>query len=259
MAMAFQYTIPPNFSATPQMIVRVQAPDFSFVPVEGVTNVVPAGGFLICFKINENWKFYYRCQRNGNDDDLMFLDGVAFRTAVYNNILFCARRDQVLNISAAIRREELSRMLTGVIVLPIDAHQSIVQTIENAIVSTMTQPENAALSFIPVLVDISIWNSRDVTNFVNAAAVAGRAQQQHVLRRTPAGRTAIESLPEVKIEDLNEVADSSCAICWEEFKETEADAEIVSMPCKHVFHRKCITHWLQISNICPLCRFELPR
>lgn len=267
-AMAFPQAIPLQFSPNPQYMVRVQAPDFSFVPAEGIANSFPTGGLLICFKLNENCKYYYRTQRNGNDAGQLFLDGITFGSAAHNNLLFCARLDHLQNVSAEFRREELSRMLNEAIIFSINIHRSIVQTMEHVIVSAANRPEMAALGIIPVLVEITIWNSHDITDFVNDGGAGGpRArwrgirQQQRVYRRTSTARSVIESLPEVKIEDLGEAADSSCTICLEGFEETApaaADAEIISMPCNHLFHRKCINHWLQISNLCPVCRFQLP-
>ncbi|OEL31806.1 hypothetical protein BAE44_0007189, partial [Dichanthelium oligosanthes] len=50
---------------------------------------------------------------------------------------------------------------------------------------------------------------------------------------------------------------AGCSICLEEFEDGE---EVSVMPCSrgHEFHPNCITKWLGISNMCPLCRHELP-
>ena len=40
-----------------------------------------------------------------------------------------------------------------------------------------------------------------------------------------------------------------CLICYEELKEVEID-----IPCKHAYHKECLTKWLEIQNNCPYCR-----
>ena len=40
-----------------------------------------------------------------------------------------------------------------------------------------------------------------------------------------------------------------CSICLMHFT-----SEVVTLPCAHVFHEKCITPWLQRHNSCPCCR-----
>lgn len=42
---------------------------------------------------------------------------------------------------------------------------------------------------------------------------------------------------------------STCAICLSEFGEGES---VQLLPCGHVFHTDCITHWLQVSHHCPM-------
>ncbi|RKP34049.1 hypothetical protein BJ085DRAFT_20426, partial [Dimargaris cristalligena] len=29
------------------------------------------------------------------------------------------------------------------------------------------------------------------------------------------------------------------------------------MPCQHIFHEECLFPWLEVSNTCPTCRYEL--
>jgi len=57
-----------------------------------------------------------------------------------------------------------------------------------------------------------------------------------------------------KYPDANpeEIADDCvCAICQENITEGK------QLPCKHVFHLKCLQDWMRYRHICPVCRMEL--
>lgn len=72
----------------------------------------------------------------------------------------------------------------------------------------------------------------------------------------PASKSAIQSLPDVKIsEDLLSSDSWQCAVCKDTF---ELDEEAKQMPCKHIYHADCILPWLELHNSCPVCRYELP-
>ncbi|XP_038695663.1 E3 ubiquitin ligase BIG BROTHER-related-like isoform X2 [Tripterygium wilfordii] len=45
-----------------------------------------------------------------------------------------------------------------------------------------------------------------------------------------------------------------CVVCQVEFEEGEA---LVGLPCEHPFHSDCITKWLQIKKVCPICGTEV--
>ncbi|KAK7334659.1 hypothetical protein VNO80_26420 [Phaseolus coccineus] len=63
----------------------------------------------------------------------------------------------------------------------------------------------------------------------------------------PAAKTLVERLETTEHKGLER-----CAICFEDFHVG------VSMPCLHMFHKSCISEWLQIGHSCPLCRFKMP-
>lgn len=47
----------------------------------------------------------------------------------------------------------------------------------------------------------------------------------------------------------------SCAICQVEYEENEA---IVTLPCKHQYHKDCAEEWLlQYSKTCPVCKVSI--
>ncbi|XP_010680880.1 E3 ubiquitin-protein ligase SDIR1-like [Beta vulgaris subsp. vulgaris] len=78
-----------------------------------------------------------------------------------------------------------------------------------------------------------------------------RALLESEVLPTPASEAAIEALERLG-DGGKEVI--GCAICLE----GGGTMMSVRLPCKHVFHEGCIVKWLHQSNVCPLCRYELP-
>lgn len=49
-----------------------------------------------------------------------------------------------------------------------------------------------------------------------------------------------------------EDADETCCICLDNYKRGHV---ITILPCKHIFHKKCIRPWLEEQNrVCPICK-----
>ncbi|CAA6662700.1 unnamed protein product [Spirodela intermedia] len=72
----------------------------------------------------------------------------------------------------------------------------------------------------------------------------------------PASKSAVESLPTIKITKELLVSDEAqCAVCKDTF---EVGEDAMQMPCKHLYHGDCILPWLELHNSCPVCRYELP-
>nr|GLL32836.1 RING finger protein 165-like [Ipomoea trifida] len=60
---------------------------------------------------------------------------------------------------------------------------------------------------------------------------------------------AFEGLERIRVKETE-----VCAVCLDEM---EAGLEGTMLPCKHIFHERCINAWLVKANLCPLCRFQL--
>lgn len=62
------------------------------------------------------------------------------------------------------------------------------------------------------------------------------------------------------LKDTNKHKLDTCSICFDQFNEEDKCREL---KCSHMFHQKCIDHWLNDHITCPVCREEtgksLPR
>lgn len=54
-------------------------------------------------------------------------------------------------------------------------------------------------------------------------------------------------ITKINLEDVDDI----CVICLDDYMETPDD--IGKLKCNHIFHITCLTKWLMIKNVCPLC------
>lgn len=47
---------------------------------------------------------------------------------------------------------------------------------------------------------------------------------------------------------------TECSICLSKFCNGE---KIIVLPCKHTFHRDCVSKWIDTHDECPYCRYKL--
>lgn len=72
----------------------------------------------------------------------------------------------------------------------------------------------------------------------------------------PAALPAIRSLraTRIQVKDINNV--QQCLVCQEDYCNGE---KVTCMPCFHMFHTDCITKWLVMCHLCPVCKFQMPK
>lgn len=78
----------------------------------------------------------------------------------------------------------------------------------------------------------------------------------------------LDSLPRVKVNDLENKDTADCSICTNRFIDDDYPL-VVRLPCDaqtvvsgkkakgHIFDLECIAPWLKVSPTCPLCRFDV--
>jgi hypothetical protein len=50
------------------------------------------------------------------------------------------------------------------------------------------------------------------------------------------------------------ITEDECPICLCKYKITD---KIKELPCRHIFHKKCLKQWFQRSDSCPICKFDI--
>ncbi|NXN56172.1 PJA2 ligase, partial [Rynchops niger] len=70
----------------------------------------------------------------------------------------------------------------------------------------------------------------------------------------PAAPETIDCLPQITITDVYEGQEQCCTICCSEYVKDET---ITELPCHHLFHKLCVTLWLEKVRTCPVCRHVL--
>jgi hypothetical protein len=66
----------------------------------------------------------------------------------------------------------------------------------------------------------------------------------------PATKSSIENLEKATLL-------LSCAICWEGLAVASVHESLARLPCSHLYHGDCIARWLEMSHMCPLCRYQM--
>ena len=54
----------------------------------------------------------------------------------------------------------------------------------------------------------------------------------------------------------NELLNSNCTICLEDF--VEGEKVVTIKHCRHTFHPKCFQNWITTKHTCPNCQYQIP-
>ena len=63
--------------------------------------------------------------------------------------------------------------------------------------------------------------------------------------------TATAAVAAVLCDESN---DQTCSVCLDEFSSGD---RLMTLPCKHRFHKPCIKTWLKTNGVCPVCRIDM--
>ena len=119
---------------------------------------------------------------------------------------------------------------------------------------------------------ISVYsNAVECYNFVAAWNMISRANRMDLeimnIRKSAAikrRKATEEALCTRPYRDVFFPKEATCPVCLLEFERSDAvsscsdsNADKSKVPCCHIFHKECITLWLQNHSNCPCCRHEI--
>uniref|UniRef100_A0A672LB80 E3 ubiquitin-protein ligase RNF133-like n=1 Tax=Sinocyclocheilus grahami TaxID=75366 RepID=A0A672LB80_SINGR len=94
-----------------------------------------------------------------------------------------------------------------------------------------------------------------ITMFYFAFLFIKRMYRNQQLRKENEKAIAKLEVRTLRTGDLEvESEDVSCVVCTDSFKHNE---KVTVLPCRHLYHKKCIEPWLLEHPTCPMCKFHI--
>uniref|UniRef100_A0A671KZW0 Si:dkeyp-86f7.4 n=1 Tax=Sinocyclocheilus anshuiensis TaxID=1608454 RepID=A0A671KZW0_9TELE len=94
-----------------------------------------------------------------------------------------------------------------------------------------------------------------ITMFYFAFLFIKRMYRNQQLRKQEVQCSAAQKSVEFRVKFRNLThSDVSCVVCTDSFKHNE---KVTVLPCRHLYHKKCIEPWLLEHPTCPMCKFHI--
>lgn len=121
----------------------------------------------------------------------------------------------------------------------------------------LTPAETAALALLPPEIQTLALQSEALEGgelaqrIMAAQAVGAGGAREAGVNRLVLDQLAAAELWSVAVAEREALESPQCTVCFGDFEFGES---VRSLPCKHVFHMRCIDEWLRRDAHCPLCR-----
>ncbi|KAJ6244600.1 ring/u-box superfamily protein [Anaeramoeba flamelloides] len=97
--------------------------------------------------------------------------------------------------------------------------------------------------------DLDYESLLSLDNFVKKKGI-----NSHQLRRLPIKHFHKNSEKNKDNEKIEKKETEKCMVCLEPFEE---DDELITLTCFHDFHKSCISKWLELKAVCPICNQKI--
>ncbi|XP_057426291.1 RING-H2 finger protein ATL32-like [Lotus japonicus] len=197
-----------------------------------------------------------------NDDQYFNIEAVITNTHVFSIRQLRTHSDTYYHSFPNISKDNMNKetiecFLSCIETLPKDALKFVGANILECAHDMATSRTNKNRKVLSMIVDVVITTGNedetdDEDDNDNDYDDGGfEEDEEEDCGLVPAAVSSIEGLETLSGEEEGFLK-GKCAICFEDFHVG------VRMPCLHMFHKDCITSWLQKANSCPLCRFQMP-
>ncbi|CAK0903537.1 unnamed protein product, partial [Prorocentrum cordatum] len=96
---------------------------------------------------------------------------------------------------------------------------------------------------------------RSAADLAGASRLLPLAVLQALVREqhgNPAHGSDIDALPTRTLQGIGHLGEQTkCLICLEDFGDGD---DVMTLPCLHIYHKKCVEQWLGCDNSCPVCK-----
>lgn len=161
--------------------------------------------------------------------------------------VFIIRRDLLIMNSTSWSM--ISSMLS-LMDVPISVQPFMIQKISTFARELAREADNMYRKTIPMVVALTVV-IQGMHDELSEALRESMDDWEFTASLVCASKSSIEALEKVEVEG----GTTPCVVCLEDIL---TGSEATHMPCSHVYHRDCIANWLRKSNLCPLCRFQMP-
>ncbi|KAL4633738.1 hypothetical protein ACB092_04G143900 [Castanea dentata] len=135
--------------------------------------------------------------------------------------------------------------------VPFNVQPSMIQKISTVARELACEADNMHRKTIPMMVVLTVI-IQGFDQELELSEALRESMDTWVYTSSVCGsKSLVEALEKVKVEDF----ETQCVICMEDIL---MGFEATRLPCSHVYHEGCIVNWLKQSNLCPLCRFQMP-
>ena len=103
-------------------------------------------------------------------------------------------------------------------------------------------------------------NTNQINNNNNNNTNYSNKKQKNIDEKTKLKIQLIKEFDEFQYKNKDKFNESfieeECSICLGKYRATD---KIKVLPCKHIYHKKCIKEWLCHHDNCPLCNFDISK
>ena len=151
----------------------------------------------------------------------------------------------------------ISNPLAGNMICPFCSHSCIEEIgsfdpyVSRPNIANMTAEQSTRLNNAALMLRILEHQLRRELEGIQSSLARSEATSCKTKALAKAALSTLKIVP-IDVEML--CSQPSCPICSEDYSVGE---KVTQLPCSHVYHKLCVSDWLEMKETCPICRFDI--